>query len=51
MQDQLTKYRGWQSSGDTPAIELLIKYQLLLKDGKKGDIDPFPHKIMVQDKK
>lgn len=48
MQDQLAKYRGWQCNGDTPAIELLTKYQFLIKDSQKGELDPFLHKVMVQ---
>lgn len=48
MQDQLAKYRGWQCDGNTPAIELLTKYQFLIKDSNKGEMDPFPNKIMVQ---
>lgn len=48
MQDQLVKFRGWQSNGDTPAIELLTKYDLLMKDAKKGEMDPFLYKVLAQ---
>lgn len=48
MQDQLAKFRGWQCNGDTPAIELLTKFSFLMKDSKKGEMDPFPHKVLVQ---
>jgi hypothetical protein len=51
MQNELAKYRNMTLDGNTPAIELLVKYQLLIKDGKKGELDPFLHKVNVQGKK